>query len=161
MLHPLENKLKQIQKLNQRDLFRLLFLDEDFTDLIISLNTNTQLYRQGVDSTGKSLDDIGGRYTSTGTGYSPYTTKIKEEKGQPYDHVTLKDTGIFYASFKCVWLAENDGTIQIKANTIKDHTDLLKEWGKDILGLTPESLNTLIIFAHTKIKSIIQHSLAA
>lgn len=32
--------------------------------------------------------------------YRPYTVRIKQEKGQPYDRVTRKDTGAYYAGIK-------------------------------------------------------------
>ena len=54
---------------------------------ILSWNADAQLYEQGVNALGVSIDS-----------YKPYTDltiEIKKEKGQPYDRVTLRDTGDF------------------------------------------------------------------
>ncbi len=51
------------------------------------LNTS-QLY-QGLDSKGQALEPA----------YSPLTVEIKKYKGDPYDRVTLYDTGTFYSRF--------------------------------------------------------------
>jgi len=101
--------------------------------LIIRLNTDEQLF-QGIDSTGRDLDSIGGSY-------SPRTIEIKKEKGQPYDRVTLKDTGEFYESFK---VNPYKGGFSISADAIKDQDDLTKEWGDEIIGLTDASRNELV-----------------
>ncbi len=154
MFKPLLNKITAVEGLTVRDLFRQLFTDNEFTDYIIELNTQYQLYTLGINAKGERLDDIAG-------GYSPYTIEQKEKKGQPTDRVTLKDTGEFYASFRVKWLAAGDGAMQITANTIKDQTDLIKEWGKDILGLDDESLSNLRNFAAIKIKGYIDRKLAA
>ncbi len=141
--------------LNVRDVFRLLFLDEEFTDLIIRLNTQGEQTSQliyGVDSKDTNLGDIGGEY-------SPYTVMLKKEKGQITDHVTLKDSGAFYSSFKCVWLASGNGAIKITADTIKDGDDLMDRWGKDILGLDEINLGILRDFARNKITQIIKSKL--
>lgn len=116
--------------------------NQQLINLIIELNTQEQLYNKGVDSTGKELADIGGRYPS-GLGYSPATIegthnfKGKLAKGQPIDRVTLKDTGDFYRSWR-VFLDSNSD-LEITNDPIKGSTDLLKEWGKNVIGLTDES----------------------
>lgn len=117
---------------------RVLSQDRSFTDYIIELNTQSQLFDKGIDSTGRSLEDVGG-------GYSPYTIEIKKSKGQPTDRVTLKDTGDFYQSFRVYLDSRSD--LVITADTIKDTTDLLREWGKDIIGLTQDSLELLVLRA--------------
>ena len=65
-----------------------LFQQTSFRKLIIDLNTEEQLYSQGVDSKGVQLGE-----------YSIYTKGLKQNKGQRTDHITLKDTGEFYKSF--------------------------------------------------------------
>ena len=143
------NKIDQFNALSLYDVMQKLFADDEFTDYIIFLNTQSQLYDKGVDSTGQRLD--AGR-----NGYAPYTIMVKEAKGQPVDRVTLKDTGEFYDSFKTIFLPSGDGAIQITANTIKDQTDLLVEWGKDIIGLDQDSLELLRDMAKTKLQTIVQ-----
>jgi hypothetical protein len=102
-------------------------------ELIIRLNTDEQLFK-GIDSTGRDLDSIGGSY-------SPLTIEKKKDKGQPYDRVTLKDTGAFYESFK---VNPYKGGFSISADAIKDQDDLTKEWGDEIIGLTDASRNELV-----------------
>jgi hypothetical protein len=51
------------------------------------------------------------------------------------DHITLKDTGEFYKSFRIK--VENDG-FKITADTIKENTDLAQIY-PDVIGLTKES----------------------
>lgn len=104
--------------------------------MIIGLNTKGQL-EKGINSKGESLASVGG-------GYSPITIDIKRAKGQPVDRVTLKDTGDFYDTFN---VQVREGEIVITANTIKDDDDLIDRWGSDIIGLTDENLDKLIIFA--------------
>ena len=49
---------------------------------------------------------------------------------------------------------KKDG-IKITANTMKEGDDLLKQWGKDIIGLSEESLGKLRDFARQRIKKIV------
>ncbi len=134
-MQALERIAKNYQELNLNDLMRALFLNNDFTDYIIELNTIEQLFNRGIDSTGDSI----GEYTiATINGTKNFLGKI--QKGQPYDRVTLKDTGAFYESFRVMW---DNGDMVITSNPIKDGSDLLKQWGRDIIGLTDESLAKL------------------
>lgn len=126
-----------------------LFLDKDFKNLIIKLNTEEQLFKKGINSQGISLEAIGG-------GYSAYTIFLKEQKGQPIDKVTLKDTGEFYKSFDVI-LTGTD--FKITADTIKGDKDLLREWGEDILGITDDNLNVLIDEAKKIIIPVIKEQL--
>lgn len=152
MFEALKNKAKLVQSLSVKKLFKQLFQDKEFTDYIIELNTQYQLYTLGIDSKGNKLGE-----------YSPYTKMLKEAKGQPTDRVTLKDTGEFYDSFRCKYLNNGNGEILITANTLKEKdghtTDLLVEWGQDILGLDEESMEALRDFARIKVERIIENTL--
>lgn len=138
---------RNASKLNIVYIMRKLFLDKDFTDKIIELNTRDQLYRKGINSEGESLGQ-----------YSEFTKDIKYDKGQPYDRVTLYDTGEFYKSFRILW-GGSDGSLIISANTFKDDTDLIVEWGREILGLTDESLTKLVAMARPKMQMIVRNTL--
>lgn len=118
--------------------FYFVFKDDyDLQDYIIYLNTEEQLYK-GKDATGKELEDIGG-------GYSAFTVAYKQAFGQPYDRVTLKDTGVFYKSFEVE--IEKDKLI-IDAYYLKESDDgmedLRSRWGDNLAGLTSESRAKLI-----------------
>jgi hypothetical protein len=156
MLTPLFNLIKVGKGVTAKYLFKQLFLDKEFTDKIIELNTLKQLYDKGEDSTGDSI----GEY-SNATIFGTVNFKGKIQKGQPYDRVTLKDTGDFYKSFSCKYLSGGDGEIQITANTMKHEVDLLDQWGRDIIGLSEESLSELRGFARIKLKEIALKKLAA
>ena len=84
----LEDTIDQFMLLKEGDAW-IFAIDREVQDEIIRLNTEDQLYEEGIDSQGRSLGE-----------YTPYTIEIKKSKGQRVDHITLKDTGAFYASFK-------------------------------------------------------------
>jgi len=122
-----------------------LFQNAEFRKLIIDLNTIDQLYNQGVDSRGVSLGD-----------YTAYTKSLKQQKGERYDHITLKDTGEFYKSFRIIFTGD---ALQIVANPIKDDTNLFKEFGIDIVGLTEDSMSVVTTKALQLIKPSIKQQL--
>lgn len=119
-----------------------IWIQEDVQTLIIDLNTQDQLFDEGVDSEGISLEDIGGPYAfSTIEGREgPSGFKGKKELGLPFDHITLFNKGIFYGSFRVI---PSLGGFRIEAETVKDGVDLRIEWGKNILGLNNESKRKL------------------
>ena len=105
-----------------------LFNQAEFRKLIIDLNQE-QLYEYGIDSKGRSLGD-----------YSAYTKSLKIPKGQRIDHITLKDAGDFYRSFS---VKLEGSRFVIVADGQKEDTNLFKEYGIDILGLTEDSFDVL------------------
>lgn len=86
-----------------------------------------QLYEYGINSLDIRID--------TYQPYTPYTVRIKQEKGQPYDRVTLRDTGDFQKSFEVVF--EPVG-FYITATDYKTQ-DLVDKYGAKIFGLTKEN----------------------
>ena len=140
MLEAITSRVQAIQGITIRDLYRELFYSADFAAFIIRLNTEGEQTSQlihGVDSTNTDLSTIGGDY-------SPYTVAIKQDKGQITDFVTLKDTGYFYRSFRCLFRDSGNGSIVITADTMKETgQDLMTRWGKDILGLDEQNLQLL------------------
>jgi hypothetical protein len=134
-----------MKSITQKKLMLFLFQNAEFRKLIIDLNTIDQLYNQGVDSRGVSLGD-----------YTAYTKSLKQQKGERYDHITLKDTGEFYKSFRIIFTGD---ALQIIANPIKDDTNLFKEFGIDIVGLTEDSMSVVITKALQLIKPYIKQQL--
>lgn len=102
---------------------------------IIELNTEDQLYDKGVDAKGKEL----GEYAFiTRTYYKPLAaTQGRDGRS---DHVTLKDTGAFYRSFKFRGTAESFyfTADTIKVNEFGSRTDLIEQFG-NVIGLTNEN----------------------
>jgi hypothetical protein len=125
-MRALVNLANRLKSLNVQDLIHELSEHKEFTDFIIELNTKNQLYNRGVNSKNESIGE-----------YSLYTKAIKSDKGQITDHVTLNDTGDFYNSFMVFY---NGRDLIISADTLKDTSDLLVDWGKEILGLNEDSL---------------------
>lgn len=105
---------------------------EENDGYIIDMNAEQQLYEQGVNTYGVKIMDY--------KPYRPLTIRIKREKGQPIDRVTLRDTGDFQSSF---YLEVGNEQFEIKANDWKTD-DLIKKYGREILGLTDENLSELI-----------------
>ena len=93
---------------------------------IIEANVE-QLYEYGINSLGIPID--------TYQPYTPYTVRIKQEKGQPYDRVTLRDTGDFQKSFEVVF---EPAGFYITATDYKTQ-DLIDKYGAKIFGLTKEN----------------------
>lgn len=155
MFETLINKANKLKLPTVKQIFKELFNDKEFTDLIIRLNTEGEQTSQliyGVDSRGVDLENA----TPMAGEYSPYTVMMKKEKGQITDHVTLKDTGYFYHSFKTFWRNEKNGAILITADTIKEGgDDLITRWGKDIIGLDEMNLGILSQFAKSKILKLL------
>jgi hypothetical protein len=112
---------------------RFVYKQNYLKEEIIYLNTEGQLY-QGIDSKENSLGE-----------YTLYTMQLKARNGrlnsnQP-ERITLKDTGEFYDSFRIELTPEFD--LLIKYNPQKDDTNLLKEYGADIIGLTDENMEKI------------------
>jgi hypothetical protein len=105
---------------------------EDNEDVIVSMNVDDQLYGLGITSSGIEINS-----------FAPYSFKtigIKEQKGQPTDRVTLRDTGTFHRSVYVV-ASENEFSIHASDDKVEK---LMFTYGEDILGLTANNLNDLI-----------------
>jgi hypothetical protein len=136
----LELLLDNLNKLNINDIFYSLWKDNEVQKYIIKLNTEgestSQLYELGVDSEGNTI----------GSGfYAPSTIDYKLFGGgdSRIDHITLKDTGKFYDSFK---VKPNKKGFKIVANPNKDDDNLFEIYGKEIVGLTDENEKLLLAF---------------
>lgn len=99
---------------------------------IVDMNAEEQLFEQGINRLGVEISDY--------APYSPVTIEIKEAKGQPTNRVTLRDEGDFEGSF---FLEVGDKQFEIKASDFKTE-DLIKKYGRQILGLTDENIAILI-----------------
>lgn len=67
--------------------------------------------------------------------YSDLTIELKEQKGQPSDRVTLRDTGAFW---KSLTVDVKSDTFTISATDAKT-VSLVKKYGERIFGLSKES----------------------
>lgn len=96
---------------------------EENEHVIIDMNTENLF--EGRNAKNRTLESIGGPY-------APKTIEFKKLKGQPYDRVTLKDTGDFYEGFfvKPLKRGWQLGSKDAKTNKLKE------DWGEDIFGNT-------------------------
>jgi len=69
---------------------------DDNNEFITDLNKK-RLLEQGTDVDGKQIRTF---RAEQGEVYNRFTIESKYKKGQPFDRVTLKDTGEFHNSFK-------------------------------------------------------------
>ena len=143
MLKRLKKVAGKAANLKTKILFQIVFQNSEVQDLIVDLNRIEQLFKEGIDSTGKII----GEYSEVtemltqgqSFGYGGSSGKKQKKAGQP---IFLLDEGDFYKSFKVKLL--NDGFV-IQADALKDDgTDLTEQFGKNILGLTNESKAKII-----------------
>ena len=140
--------LDNIIALNENQIINEVLSNREIQEFIIDLNTEGQL-REGLDSLGASLSDIGGEY-------SALTLKISKSKGRPKKSpsiVDLHDEGDLYKSFRIIIKPKS---FVIAADTDKGDTDLLQRYGKDVLGLSDEHLQLVIDAIRQKIIPIIK-----
>lgn len=122
-----ESRIKRIKaipkKLDKAVLVSLKAHEKQVLDYI----TKIQLFEKGEDGQGISLGE-----------YTPFTIEIKKAKGQRTDHITLRDTGTFYKSYKLTL-----GGL-VTADAQKEDTNLVTEFGADILVLSDKGQDVMI-----------------
>ena len=97
-----------------------------FEPEIVELNTEDQLYLQGIDGAGKKLEPA----------YRPLTLQLKRIKGQRVDHVTLQDEGDFHGAYHLLFQSTRFAIVNDDAKAAK----LERKYGPDIFGLTDENV---------------------
>ena len=102
-----------------------------YEDEICKMNADEQLYNRGVNAYNVPIMDY--------RPYTPTTAFIKDQKRQPTDRVTLRDTGAFHRSF---YVEADDKGFSIMATDEKTPS-LIRKYGREILGLTPENKTEL------------------
>lgn len=129
----LNDLLRRVDKFNEGltggNYLADIIQDNDYD--IIDMNTQDQLYDQGITATGVSIWDY--------DPYSDYTVEMKRQKGQPYDRVTLRDEGDFHRSFEVEVDNEKFTIVASDRKTVK----LLHRYGKEIMGLTQHNIEEL------------------
>lgn len=103
----------------------------EYEAYILKLNTEEQLYRQGINANSENIDDY--------SPYTPFTISLKKKKGQPFDRVTLRDTGDFHESF----FLDIDSKSFFFDATDEKAKELAEKYGEDIFGLTEDSISIL------------------
>ena len=103
---------------------------EDNNQDIVDLNRE-QLRVRGIDMEGDKLGE-----------YTPYSKKLREEKGLQTDFIDLRDTGDFQDSIK---LKKKDRLKYEFEATDPKWEDILQPRWPDALGLTPDNEEDLTI----------------
>lgn len=101
-------------------------------EVIVKMVAEEQLYEYGIEGRGIEIASY--------KPYAPRTIKKKQRKGQPYDRVTLRDTGEFHKSLKVVF---DDNGFYVTSTDDKAQY-LLERYGKTIFRLTDENLKILL-----------------
>lgn len=131
MISGLIDKFKKVgEELDTGEIAKKIVRDND--NILVDMNAQDQLYAKGVNRLGVRIDEY--------QPYRPLTIQVKIEKRQPYDRVTLKDTGEFYDSF---YVETAEDRFYIKASDEKTNW-LIKKYGAEIFGLTNDSLAEFI-----------------
>ena len=137
---------KQATKLNRDKMLVRLWKNKEVQTFILDLNRVSQLFEDGVGSDGK----VFGLYASD-QGTVNFKGKTKNKKRN--SRISLFDTGEFYRSFD---IKQSGSEFKITADDIKEGKSLTAFYGKEILGLSIESINELskkvlpIIIADTR-----------
>lgn len=120
------NYLAKVSALSYVDTMAKVWNDSRVQAEIVRLNTEEQLFNEGIKSDGDYLPD-----------YSDTSVNLY---GKPNGHIRLYDTGEFFESFRILVFGED---AEIVADTRKEDTDLAERYGKAIIGLTNESKDIL------------------
>ena len=131
MFDDLTTYLNKISTLNDGTIW-FEVIDREVQFEIIRLNTEDQLFDEGIRSDGTFLPD--------------YSQRSVEEFGKPEGHIKLKDTVHFYQSFR-VKVDKFGMFIAVDDTSLYD-VPLTVAYGIDILGLTDE--NTMILIEMLK-----------
>ena len=127
------NLLVKVASIEQSEVWKTVFNEEEFDKFILDLVRIKQLYEQGVDETGTVI------------GYYSYFTEIINPSKQAGTPFTFKDTGEFYKSMNVT--VEQDSFIidadPLKKDETGHETNLFEKYGEGIIGLTEDSKETL------------------
>jgi hypothetical protein len=133
----LEVIARNVKKLNEDKAFQKVISTPAIQVEAIRLNVDEQLFKRGVDVFGVSMRS---QYARGSNVYADYTIAIKNQKNQPTDRVTMRDTGAMGKTERAII---NGDSLMLDMNTIKDGKDLQKTWGQ-FVGLDEFSKEILI-----------------
>ena len=132
---PIGGLMRRIKSLNEGRIFVEVMSEGKVQAYVVKLNTD-QMKVDFMNSDGVLLSDIGGEY-------SDFTMQAGRKKSKT--SVDLYDTGEFHESFRVERVRAD--SFEINSDPVKDDgTNLLVEWGKEIEGLTFESLEKTSTF---------------
>jgi hypothetical protein len=129
MAHPLD-MIERLEQLKREYDTLVTISVEDTAAEFGKLNTE-QMY-EGVLSNNEPIEPP----------YAQSTIQRKKQKGQPYDRVTLKDTGNFYRGYH---LQVINGEV-VEDSNVQYAPELEKKYSPAIWGLNEESHETYVNF---------------
>lgn len=131
-LESIQDKIDNLKRF-QEDAGKLsidALMDND--NIVLDMNFEEQLGLEGVNRHNVPIMDY--------QPYTPETEVIKQQKGQPYDRVTLHDEG----DFASAGVLQRNSQTEAEINSTDSKTEALKKkYGKEILGLKPDNMNEL------------------
>lgn len=142
MFGSLKKLCDNVKNLDSNKILLTIWFDKNIQDYILDLNRLNQLFKDGVDANSELLGYYSGatEWITRGKNYQYGGLSSKKTSA---DHITLYDTGAFYASFRII--VQKDG-FKVYANSIVDDgNDLTEIYGENIIGLTNESTEQLAI----------------
>lgn len=119
----LDVAISSISKVSQE--LEAVAMDSVYENQGLLIAKNTGNLFAGKNANNQRLDEIGGEY-------KPFTIEMKKAKGQPYNRVTLFDTGAFYSGF---FVKVFDRGWELNSRDPK-RNKLKNRWGEDIFGNT-------------------------
>lgn len=129
MLTQVHNILDKAIRLNEGKAF-VFAVNPRVKQLIIDLNTDDQLGKEGIDALSDSLGE-----------YAPFTVVERENAGLQTDHIDFNFTGDYWKSWK---INVNQKAIEISVDNAR-FDELVNDLGfaPEHVGLTNENLNKL------------------
>lgn len=129
MIASIKNMISEMTRFHGGVAGHLMDVAKKHEDTILDLNTESQLFEKGETGEGTPITPA----------YRPFTVRIKKQKGQPTNRVTLRDSGDFHKSFRVIF---SKTQFRITADDEKTQK-LVDKYGGQILGLSEDSLDTL------------------
>lgn len=131
-MNAIQSMIDALRDFRQREGEYILGSVRENEAVVIDMNAEEQLFEKGENRLGVSIADY--------RPYSPVTIEEKRMRGQPYNRVTLRDTGDFESSF---YIRYSGDSFEITASDWKTD-DLVRKYGKEIFGLNRDNLDELI-----------------
>jgi len=126
---PFTAKIEALRKFREETDSILLENVKQFEAEVIDYVTEEQLL-EGERADGTEIEPA----------YTPFTVEIKQAKGQPFDRVTLRDTGRFHDSISIEYLPASFAIVSDDSKA----RSLERKYGTNILGLNEEGVQDLI-----------------
>jgi len=139
MIKSLESITKALQAWQREADKQIIAVAKTEQPAIEGLNIDEQMFKQGKRADGAAITPP----------YTAFTKGIKQQKGQPTNRVTLRDTGAFHKSVSVQW--RNTEFLMVASDP--KTPDLVRKYSPEILGLSDDSLARLNVLLTTKIQN--------